>query len=276
MSAAEIFNLVSLSIGIAGSILGYVFYQRSRRFKSFGYTINTELVLQRQHDVDGLKIKFRDKDIAYLYRVSLKCWNAGTATILGNDVNEHNPLELTIPASAKLLVNDRLRSTETHVAPSVTSAENMRRVSFSQMEPGDGFELVFLVGAETDIHLELKSDTSFKGSIIGVKGLGQLSHTLPSRIWEFSTHTLAGRIITLLMMLSLFFVLLWGLVVPIFGSSGTIQNIEAETFLINSTIQFSIIVVAYFILFFCFTVLTSWLRSGWQKVFDPKLNYYND
>jgi len=99
----NIFNLISILIGILGIILAAVFYFKTRKVKRPVYSLMSFKLLSAElKKVENIEIKYLGKEIKNLTASKFAFWNGGRDTIDNSDIPESS--KLTIKAKEDVII----------------------------------------------------------------------------------------------------------------------------------------------------------------------------
>lgn len=181
----QIFDGVSLVIGVAGVALSIYFYFAQKEFKAISFIADSKraLLVSPKH-LPTTRITLFDQDgkqiAGDVYSVDLYLWNSGTKTIDGPDVI--NPLIVDLPPGTRLLDLQPIhvsRQSVTHMVASALKRPDGDAIQFqfNTLEPSDGISVSLLYEGEED------ADFLIKGGVKGIREITDSKQIVNQEKW---------------------------------------------------------------------------------------------
>jgi hypothetical protein len=142
---------VGTIIGVAGIVIAFVLYVKSKTrprlvWQHYGWHLIGGAPPVLGSDVE---VRFRGEIVPRVTLSQVIIWNAGTATVTGNDIVESDQLRLVLPPGTRVL-QARLRlATRPVNAFSVRPDAQNAVLAFDFLDPGDGALVSVLHTSET-------------------------------------------------------------------------------------------------------------------------------
>jgi hypothetical protein len=164
--------VIGTAIGLFSIILSLILYRRSLVRNSLSFVkVEVEIltVVNPTWETD-LDIKYQGVQITRLTAGRVGIWNSGNTTINYDQVIGSEPLIVTVPEDARLLVCQAYAASRAVLNARVSNLENNQaQILFDYLDPGDGFMLHIAQSSP-------RNTLQVKGTIKGLpKGLTEFS-----------------------------------------------------------------------------------------------------
>ncbi|MEN0095915.1 MAG: hypothetical protein AAGB30_11070 [Pedobacter sp.] len=101
--SSPVATIISYIIGLAGFILTFVFYFKSKKNKAPVYMENTRnLIGTRQSTTKDIEIKFKSKPIKFLNLTTISFWNMGNLPLLKSDIASADPIKIILSENSEI------------------------------------------------------------------------------------------------------------------------------------------------------------------------------
>jgi hypothetical protein len=136
---------LGLIVGLIGAFASYDVYYRAREVHSLQIVIlaNSPLVQVDKSIASNIKLLYQDKPVSDLLLLQILVENKGNRSIRESDYSK--PIRFVFPAQAQIIEASVLESKPTYLGMSVTNTENIATLSPVLLNPGDKFEIRFLI-----------------------------------------------------------------------------------------------------------------------------------
>lgn len=162
----SVISLVGATLGIAGILVGYVFYRRSRIGPRLAYHQRFDRLIGGGKPLlpKEVEIYFAGQKVQRLTKTLLAIWNYGTATVHGSSVVSDDPIRFAFPEDVLVLkprVIAATRATNKLTVALRSGSSNEVICQFDYLDVGDG-------GVIEVLHTGDQGTASVLGSVRGV------------------------------------------------------------------------------------------------------------